>query len=220
MNVRSNKRFLVVGGIVVITIIVILAVIGGGTTKQNMTVAQAGQPSAIGKKVQVTGNVVDNSYSIADDVLTFSIYDASDPGATLTVRYDQGVSATFGNGVTAICSGTIDSSGVLQCSELVTKCPSKYETATNALSVARLRSYGAEILGKPVKVTGVLKAGTLADASSSTRFVLVDADDAAEMNVAFSGAIPDGIGDSSSLVITGSLAADGTFTATDVALEG
>ena len=71
------------------------------------------------------------------------------------------LSATFGNDVVAICTGKIDDQGVLRCSELVTKCPSKYENASEALDIARLLEYGEGVYDKPVKVAGIVKAGTL-----------------------------------------------------------
>ena len=50
---------------------------------------------------------------------------------------------------------------MLNASELVTKCPSKYENATNALTVSQLTGYGDEVVDKPVKVAGAVKDGTL-----------------------------------------------------------
>ena len=131
--------------------------------------------------------------------------------------YDKGVAATFGNGVTAICKGTIGSDGTLQCNDLVTKCPSKYETATDALSVSKLLGYGAQIYDKPVKVQGILKPQSLADVSADVRFVLVDTDDGTEMPVSYASAIPTTVKDSSELVLTGSLQNSGVFAATDLA---
>ena len=43
--------------------------------------------------------------------------------------YQGAASSTFGDDVTAICTGRVGDDGVLRCSELVTKCPSKYEGA-------------------------------------------------------------------------------------------
>jgi cytochrome c-type biogenesis protein CcmE len=186
-----------------------------------MTVEEASQPNAIGQRVEVTGNVVNNSFDINGDILTFRIADPDDPGHDLSVSYDQGVSATFVNGVTAICTGTVQADGVLKCSELVTKCPSKYETATDALTVERLLGYGDVIFDKTVKVQGVVKAGTLADATASERFILADADGAAfEIPVQYQGALSDEVKDGALVVLLGDLTAEGVFNATEVALEG
>ncbi len=57
-------------------------------------------------------------------MLTFKIYDPEgDPATQLEVRYDGAASSTFGNDVTAICTGKINDAGVLECSELVTRVP-------------------------------------------------------------------------------------------------
>jgi len=109
------------------------------------------------------------------------------------------------------------------CSELVTKCPSKYESATDALSVTSLLDYGDSIINTTVKLKGTVKAGTLTSAAESgePRFVVVDASDASrEIAVDYDGALADGIADGTSVVVTGSLEASGAFKATDVAQEG
>lgn len=217
---HRKRRFVVAGGVIVAVVIVLLAVMGSSGAAQAMSVAEATQPDATGKRVQVTGTVVGDSFTLSEGILDFSIEDPDEPGAVLAVSYDKGVSATFGNGVEAICTGTVDDSGVLQCSELVTKCPSKYETATDALGVAALLDYGEDIFGTTVKVAGIVEAGSIAGVQEDVRFVLVDADDAQMvLPVAFAGALSDEVADGSSLVLTGSLGSDGVFEATDVALE-
>ena len=222
MASRNKKtRYAVVGGIVVIVLIAAAAFLSAGTVATSMSVAEAAADAATGKKVEVTGNVVDDSYKIAGDTLDFSIYDPDNPSATLPVRYDRGVSATFGNGVTAICTGTLEG-GVLRCTQLVTKCPSKYETASNALSVSQLLGYGESIVSKNVKVAGTLAAGTLKSVNESPRLVLegTEADGGGQLPVRYTGALSDQIVEGAALVVTGALQQDGSFEATQVALEG
>lgn len=218
MKAKAKRRLAVVLGIIAV-VVVVLAAFGAGTSAKTTTVAQAAKGSAGSGKIQVTGTVADNSYTIDGDVLTFSMYDPDgDQSVQLKVRYDKGVSATFGNGVQAICTGRMGSDGVLECSELVTKCPSKYESATDALSVARLVAYGSDVVDKPIKVTGNVQAGTLASAGNDVRLVIEDADGTSSMPVAYDGALPDDVTDGTALVLTGSLDSAGTFQATDVAL--
>ena len=221
MNAKTKRRMGVVTGIIVIVLIVVLAVVGGNSAAKSVSVAEALELSG-DSKIQVTGNVVENSFDIEGDVLTFKIYDAeADPAAAsqLDVRYDGGVSATFGNDVTAICTGKKNAEGVLNCSELVTKCPSKYENATDALTVGGLLDYGDGVVDKTVKVSGTVKAGSLGDVSADARFVIVD-EDGKELPVKFDGALSDETGEGARVVLTGSLGADGSFAATNVALEG
>ena len=219
---NQRRRFIIVGGIVVVVVILMLAFFGAGNIVRAMSVAEAAAPEAHGQNVEVTGNVVNNSSTIEGDVLTFAISDPDDPSVDLWVRYDKGVAATFGNGVTAICTGKLDASGVLQCDELVTKCPSKYETATDALSVDKLLGYGASIAGKPVKVTGTVAAGSLRPASQDgARFLLADASDpAVTVPIDFDGALSSDVKDGSVLVVSGSLDANGVLVASNVALKG
>ncbi|WP_080799682.1 cytochrome c maturation protein CcmE domain-containing protein [Arabiibacter massiliensis] len=221
MNTKTKRRMVVVTGIIVIVLVVILAVVGGTSSAKSVTIADAAAGSLGDQKIQVSGNVVENSFETKDNVLTFAIYDPQgDPAQQLDVRYDGGVSATFGNDVTAICTGKIGEDGVLHATELVTKCPSKYENALDALTVAQLVGYGQEVVDKPVKVAGEVKAGTLAAAGAGDRLVVVDPDSGEELAVLYDGAIADAIADGSKLVLTGSLNAQGKFAATDVALEG
>ena len=220
MNTKTKRRMVVVTGIIVIVLVVILAVVGGSTSAKSVTIADVATGQYVDQKIQVSGNVVENSFKTEGNVLTFDILDPNgDPSQIVRVSYEGGVAATFGNDVTAICTGKIGSDGVLRASELVTKCPSKYENATNALGVAQLIGYGDSVMDKPVKIAGTVKAGTLAAAGQGDRFVILDADGATELAVVYSDALSEEVKDASSLVLTGSLNADGKFHATDVALE-
>ncbi len=220
MSSSSKKtRYAVVGGIVVIVLVAAAAFLSAGTVATAMSVGEAAVDASSGKKVEVTGNVVDDSYKISGDTLDFSIYDPDNPSATLPVRYDRGVSATFGNGVTAICTGTLEG-GVLRCTQLVTKCPSKYETASDALSVSQLKGYGEAIVSKNVKVRGTLSAGSLKGVDGDPRLVLEEAGASGEqLPVRYAGALSDAVREKAALVVTGALQKDGTFEATQVALE-
>ena len=215
MNAKTKRRMVVVTGIIVIVLVVILAVVGGTSSAKTVSVAEAATGSYADQKIQVSGNVVENSFATEGNVLTFDIYDPNgDITQQLRVRFEGGVSATFGNDVTAICTGKVGEDGVLNASELVTKCPSKYENATNALTVSQLTGYGDEVVDKPVKV------GTLKAAGEGDRFVLVDPENGEELAVEFNDAISEEVKDGSSLVLTGSMNAQGKFSATEVALEG
>ena len=221
MNAKMKKRMIAVSGVIVIVLILVLAFVGGNTAATTMSIAEAAANPQAGQKVQVSGNVVQDSFSASNDVLTFKIYDPEgDPATQLEVRYDGAASSTFGNDVTAICTGKINDAGVLECSEFVTKCPSKYENADSALTVEQLLGYGESVYGTVVKVAGSVGAGSLKAAGQGDRFILVDAETGDSMPVVFEGALSDGIADGSAVVLTGSLGADGKFAAADVALEG
>ena len=65
-----------------------------------------------------------------------------------------------------------------------------------------------------------MKEGTLAGVDASERFVIVDADGLGELHVVYDGALSDETGEGAKVVLTGSIASNGLFTATNVALEG
>lgn len=225
MNTKTKRRLVVVTGVIVVVLAIVLAVVGSGGAAKTVSVADALSGSYDSDRIQVSGNVVDNSFATEDNVLTFDIYDPEgDASQTLRVRYEGAASSTFGNGVTAICTGKLSTSnGVeLVASELVTKCPSKYESATDALTVARLTEYGESIVDTTVKLAGTVVEGTLTAAGTGEpRFMVADAGDASvRVPVEFDGALPETIVDGTSVVITGSLSDAGSFVATDVAQEG
>ena len=197
MNAKMKKRMIAVSGVIIIVLILVLAFVGGNTAATTMSIAEAAENPQAGQKVQVSGNVVQDSFSTSNDVLTFKIYDPEgDPATQLEVRYDGAAS------------------------ELVTKCPSKYENADSALTVEQLLGYGESVYGNVVKVAGSVGAGSLKAAGQGDRFILVDAETGEAMPVVFEGALSDEVSDGSAVVLTGSLGADGKFAATDVALEG
>lgn len=222
MNTKTKRRMVVVTGVIIMVLVVVLAVVGGSGSAKPVTISDLTTGNYADQKIQVSGNVVENSYKTEDNTLTFDIYDANgDAAQHLQVRYEGGVSATFGNDVTAICTGKLGQDGVLNCTELVTKCPSKYENATSALTIDQLLGYGGDIVGTTVKVAGVVKDGTLTAAGGGDRLALVDAENpGSELAVLFDGALSEEIADGSALVLTGSLDEQGRFSATDVALEG
>ena len=221
MNSKMKKRMVAVGGVIVIVVIVLMAFVGGGNAAKVVSVGDAAGGAYESKKVQVSGLVVDNSYTVDPaGVLSFDIAAEDDPTQAVKLRvvYDKGVSATFGNGISAICTGRVQD-GMLVCTELVTKCPSKYENATEALSVAKLKGYDLQAMeGTTVKVAG--SVAQLGDVTGAERLVIADAADAsATLGVVFSGALPADVAEGSSVVLTGALDADGRFLATEVALQ-
>ena len=221
MNTKTKRRLVVVSGIIILLLIVTLALVGGNSTAKALSIAEVLDGDYQDQKIQVSGNVVDNSFETNEGVLTFAIYDPEgDPSKQLKVSYEGGVSSSFGNDVVAICTGKMGEDQILYISELVTKCPSKYENATDALGVEQLLNYGDEVSGKPVKVVGTVAKDSLTAAGQGDRFVLIDEESSDELPVEFDGALPDDVTEGSRVVLTGSLTSQLKFAATDVALEG
>ncbi len=224
MNTKTKRRLVVVTGIVIMVLVIVLAVVGGSGAAKNITVADAASGKFAGERVQVTGMVADDSFALEDGTLAFDIYDPEgDHNVVLYVEYSGASSSTFGNGITAICTGVLsDDSSKLVATEMITKCPSKYESAADVLSIERLLDYGQGIVGKPVKILGTLEAGSLKPVGSAEeRFVLIDADGASShVSVLYDGALSNEVKDNTQLVVSGALTEDGVFMATEVALKG
>ncbi len=218
MNRSTKRRLIIVTFVIAAAFAIILAVVGGGGAAKTIDVAQAMSGTYANKRVQVTGTVVDDSYTSSANTLTFSVYDPSgDTSDDLVVTYTGAAPATFGNGIVAICTGTLDEDGSLQATELVTKCPSKYESAEGALTVANLLADKDTMVGTSTTVAGYVKEGTLVAAGQGDRFTLTSQD--SDISVRFDDALSDDISDGTAVVVSGALSEDGAFVATSVALD-
>jgi cytochrome c-type biogenesis protein CcmE len=215
MNKAAKKRLVVVGLVVVVVAVVLFAVLGSGGVATSLSVAQAASGDYDGKKVQVSGVVVQDSYESAGTSAVFRIADADEAGVELEVSYSGSMPATFGNGVTAICTGVVQD-GSMTSNEMVTKCPSKYESAEGSLTVATLMASPGTYEGVEVKLAGYVVEGSLAGIDATERFSLTS--QGSTVAVAYDGALPDGMDDGSAVVVGGKLV-DGVFEATDVALD-
>lgn len=217
MNKAAKKRLVIVGLVIAMVAVALFAVLGSGGAATALTVSEAVSGDYDGKKVQVSGAVVQDSYTSEGTSAVFEIVDDDDPSATLEVTYGGAMPATFGNGVTAICTGVVEDGG-LTCSELITKCPSKYESAEGSITVATLLSNAGAYTGTEVKLAGYVTAGTIAGIDADVRFTVNS--QGSSVDVAYDGALPDGLEDGSAVVVTGVLAEGGElFEATDVALD-
>jgi cytochrome c-type biogenesis protein CcmE len=217
-------RLIGVTAIIIIVVGVILATTrGNAAAYQNVTDIAKGAAKA-GDRVKVGGTVVAGSWNKQSNPMAFSIREEADSagtGPTLKVVYTGTAPNTFGDGVVAIVTGTLDDKGVIQANEMITKCPSKYESAAGAIPVAELDK-GASLVGKAnMQTTGFIKPGSLGPANAAQRFVLAAKADGTGKSVAvkFSGALPDTIKDGVQVVVTGTLDTADTFTATAVSLS-
>lgn len=225
MNKRARNRLIGVTAIVLLVIVAIFASLSSrGGTAYYKTVDEVASDSALaGERVKVGGAVVSGSWDKKSNPMRFVIKgekDTTDSGPTVKVVYYGSVPSTFGDGVTAIVTGKLSSDNTIEADEMITKCPSKYESATGALPVSDLVGKGESMVGTPVKATGYVKTGTIVAPGGAERFVVMNEKDAGdEVSVTYEGALPSGMTDGSKVILTGSLQEDGTFLATDVSLE-
>ncbi len=220
MNKKAKKRLVIGGLIVVMAMIAVVAFLGAGGASQSLEVAQAASGNFEGKKVQIAGKVVKDSYHAEGADAAFVVVGEegqADTTTTLQVIYTGALPATFGNDITAICTGTMQD-GVLHANEMVTKCPSKYESAEGALTVASLLEQKDKMIGVETKLAGYIVAGTLTDATQDgPRFVIESQDQS--IGVIYGDALSVEFTDGVAVVLTGSLNEQGEFVAADVAID-
>ncbi len=225
VNKRARTRLIGVTAVILIAVVAVVIISGNTTGAYSSTVASVTKDeSLVGKRVKVNGTVVAASWDKQSNPMRFTIRDEADSagtGPTVKVVYSGGVPSTFGDGVVAIVTGELAADGSIAANEMITKCPSKYESAEGAMPIADLVGKGAAMQGKTVRATGYVKTGSLGAANDDPRFVVVaTADGTGEaVPVSFAGVLPSGMADKSQVIMTGALEADGTFVATDLALE-
>jgi cytochrome c-type biogenesis protein CcmE len=218
MNKRARNRLIGVTAIILILAAVLLVTIlpSGGSYAQTVS-GVAKDAKLVGQRVQVTGTVVAGSWDKKTNPMVFKIRDqGSLSGPEVSVIYDGSAPNTFGSDTVAILTGTVSKLGEITANEMLTKCPSKYQTATTAASIAAMLAAPSDT---PIRITGFLSPGTLKDASAAQRFILATAaaGTSPTVPVTFSGAMPAGTKDGVGLVVFGKLES-GTFAATDVSL--
>jgi cytochrome c-type biogenesis protein CcmE len=223
VNKRARMRLL---GVTAIILIVIGAILF--STRSNaaayQTITQVSKGGLkVGDRVKVGGAVVAGSWNNQSNPMKFTIREESDSagtGPTLKVVYSGTAPNTFGDGVVAIVTGSLAPGGVVDANEMITKCPSKYESATGAIPVAEL-SAGQSMVGKSgLQVTGFVKPSSLSS-NQAQRFTLSEKADGTgkSVTVKFSGALPDTIKDGTEVVVTGTLQEGSVFDATTVAIS-
>jgi cytochrome c-type biogenesis protein CcmE len=222
MNKRARNRLIIVTAIILVLAVgawLFLSVFsGGGSYEQTVKdVAVGGDAKLVGTRVQVTGTVVAGSWDKKTDPMVFKISsDGTASGPMVEVTYDGAAPNTFGNDTVAILTGTVEKLGQLKASDMLTKCPSKYQATTQSATVAEVLAAPA---GSPISVEGFLSPGTLRPASAAQRFTLstTATGTAPAFPVSFAGAMPAGTKDGVRLVVFGELKS-GVFAATQVAV--
>jgi cytochrome c-type biogenesis protein CcmE len=218
MNTRARNRLIGVTAIILIlAAVVLVTVLPSGAAASSAVKDIATNSALVGQRVKVTGVVVAGSWDKKTNPMVFKIRaEGSTSGPEVQVIYDGSAPNTFGNDTVAILTGTVDKLGVVKANDMLTRCPSKYQTKSDAATIAALLASPPD---SPIRVTGFLKPGTLKDASAADRFTIAAAADGtgASVPVAFAGSMPAGTKDGVDLVVFGKLE-NGVLVATEVAL--
>ena len=124
-----KKRLLIGGAIILIAVVYLLYLSFGSSVSYYVTVSEFFDRSdeLLDTNVRVAGNVADTSIEWnADDLeLMFTI---TEGGKNMPVVYDGAQPSGFKAGSTVLVEGKYDSDGVFRASQLILKCPSKYES--------------------------------------------------------------------------------------------
>lgn len=128
---RGGRRKLWVGALIVAAVVVYLILSSlGGATAYYLTVSELKAQGAAsgGKAVRVSGVVREESitYDPQNSLLTFELVDAT---GTLPVIYKGARPDMFQGGAEAVVEGRYEADGQFRATNLLLKCPSKYEDA-------------------------------------------------------------------------------------------
>ncbi len=222
MNKRARNRLIGVTAIVLMLVGVILYTTMQSNGAYSKSVDEVlKDKSLVGKRVRVSGSVVPGSWDKGSNPMLFAIKaENGGQGGVIKVSYKGAAPNTFGDGVVAIVTGELNSSGMIESSDMITKCPSKYESATGAMTVANLvadKDMGITF----TKVTGYIVPDSLVAPGAGPRFKLSDKPDGSDptVSVTYAKAMPDGAAAGKKVVVSGKPNSDGTFAATEVAVD-
>jgi cytochrome c-type biogenesis protein CcmE len=220
MNTRARNRLIGVTAIILIVAAAFVPLMMSGGAKETSVkdLAVGGNAALVGTRVKVTGAVVAASWDKKTNPMVFKIRtEGATSGPEVLVTYNGSAPNTFGSDTIAILTGDLTALGDLKASEMVTKCPSKYQSASNAATISTVLASPPD---SPIRVQGYLKPASLGEASAAQRFVLSSAADGTgdSFPVAFTGTMPNGTADGVKLVVFGKLES-GVFVATDVAIS-
>ncbi|MFR3452051.1 MAG: cytochrome c maturation protein CcmE [Collinsella sp.] len=172
MNKKAKRRLVVTGGIVAIAMLVIVAIAGSGGAASSLTVGDLLTGDYAGKKVQVTGSVVDGSIETDGTAVRFDITpEEGDGSESVRVVYEGALPATFGSGVVAICTGTVENPPHAQVHRDGHQVPVRYESVEGSLTVKGLIDQADTMMFEDTKVCGYIQ-GEVNDASADYRFVI------------------------------------------------
>jgi cytochrome c-type biogenesis protein CcmE len=220
MNKRARNRLIGVTAIILIVAAAFIPLMMSGGAKETSVadLAVGGNAALVGTRVKVTGAVVAGSWDKKTNPMVFKIRtEGAVSGPEVLVTYNGSAPNTFGSDTIAILTGQLDSLGSLTAGEMVTKCPSKYETSTEAAPIADVLAAPPD---SPIRMQGFVVPGSQGAANAAERFKLAANADGtgASVAVAFTGTTPAGFADGVKVVVFGKLE-NGVFVATDVALS-
>lgn len=214
VNKRARVRLIVVAvAVAVIGVSAYFVLQGSG--QQMLTVADvaAGKVDA-GERVKVNGIVIGDSWAGSANPMRFEIKDADKPEPTLKVVYNGAVPSGFGDKTNATVTGEINAAGEFEAAEMMTTCPSKYESQ-KPFTIDELLAQKAALTNNTVRITGFV-----AEPLVGNRVVFAAAADGsgATLDVVLAATV-EGLVKGAKIEAAGQLGSDGVFKATGVTVS-
>ena len=128
-----RKKTYIIGGIVIFIALCSLGFVAfRGAATYYYTVAEilSKANSLNGQTVRVAGPVVVNSLEVSKSPVNsakFVMHDRDNTQLVLTITYQGTLPDAFKEGTDAVAEGKLNPNGVFEASQIIVKCPSKYE---------------------------------------------------------------------------------------------
>ena len=124
-----KKRYLIGGGIILIAVAYLLYLSFGSSVSYYLTVSEFYDRSdeLIDANVRLAGVVADNSIDWDADNIEL-MFTLTEGGKDMPVIYHGTQPSGFSGGSNILAEGKYGSDGIFRASQLILKCPSKYES--------------------------------------------------------------------------------------------
>lgn len=124
-----NAKILTAGVVLVVAVAFLIYNAMGGSAAFYLTVSEINDPSRDlqGQQIKVGGDVVRGSV-VRGGIGEELYFDVTDGVSTIPMVYDGDVPDIFAEDVEVIATGTMNADGVFVAEELLTKCPSRFES--------------------------------------------------------------------------------------------
>ena len=225
MNKSAKQRLVGVTILIFVAVgaLILFSDFSGGTATKTSVAQALTDDELVGSQVEVSGEVVAGSWISGADPFVFEIEDGDDPDSgRLRIVWSEVVPGSFGDGTTATVTGVLEDDRTIHAKYLVTKCPSKYESATGAMTVNDTLARADELSGSStLKVTGFVVDGSIGAPGATPRFRISDSLDNGDnaLDVVWGGGLSDEFAEGVKVIITGSLEEGNVFQCTEVALD-
>ena len=136
---RGSQTKFIIGGVIIVAVVAYLIFSSiGGSTAYYLTLAElkAQGADAFGKKVRVTG-IVDGDTIEWDERSLNLRFDIADESGRLAVAYYGVRPDMFQAEAEVVVEGSLTEGGLFEASNLLLKCPSKYEESATSQASSR-----------------------------------------------------------------------------------